>query len=138
MASMIAFLLYTSVQWTVQTPPVLPLNNILFTVSFIWPRILGDMGLFPYRPTTLLLAFLLDLLHLYISIPVRLLVLGVECFSCLLCFSIDFMLYSTFLYFSEYSLLFSFYRRPFVLLLCNDIIVLVNPIDLLLWSLVRH
>ena len=120
-ASVIAFLLYTSVQWTVQTPPVLPLNSILFIVSFIWPRILGDMGLFPYRPTTLLLAFLLDLLHLYISILVRLPVLGVECFSCLLCFSIDFTLYSTSFYFTAFFL---FISDHLVLWLCKDIIAL--------------
>ena len=120
-ASAIAFLLYTSVQWTVQTPLVLPLNNVLFTVSFIWPRILGDMGLFPYKPATLLLSFLLDLLHLYISIFVRLPVLGVECFSCLLCFSIEFTLGFTSFYFIAFFLLIS---DHLVLWLCKDIIVL--------------
>ena len=119
--SVITFLLYTSVQCTVQTPPVLPLNNILFTVSFIWPRILGDMGLFPYRPTTLLLAFLIYILHFYITILVRLPVPRVECFSCLLCFSIDFMLCSTSFYFATFFL---FISDHLVLRLCKDIIVL--------------
>ena len=108
-------------------PPTHPPDIALFWVSFIQPRMLGEMSLFHDRPTSLPLVLLVPGSHLMcISSLMQVPMFGVKVFSC---FNIDLMIYSTLFYFTFCIL--PFIRDLLILLLCNDIIVFDSPIGLL-------